>query len=190
MSASTLCPPGPKGHWLGGNLPDFRRDRLGYLTRMAREYGDVVALRFAHRHILLVSHPDLIEEVLVHRARHFIKHFAMRLNPLVLGKGLLTSEGDFWLKQRRLIQPAFNKNRLAGYAPAMVAAAERRLNAWLPGERRDIQADMMAITLEIAAQTLFGAEAADDAEEVRHALDHLQQNFVIRFNSLVPWPLW
>ena len=75
----------------------------------------------------LVSHPDLIEEILVTHSRHFIKHFALRLNPLVLGKGLLSSEGDFWLKQRRLAQPVFNRGRINSYAGAMTAIARRVL---------------------------------------------------------------
>jgi hypothetical protein len=92
--------PGPKGHWLKGNLTEFAADRLGFLTRIAREYGDVVAIRFLHRKILIVNHPDLVEEVLVTRNRSFIKHFALRMAKPTLGEGLLTSEGDFWRRQR------------------------------------------------------------------------------------------
>src|SRR5437879_6039793 len=139
---TSLHPPGPRGHWLSGNLPEFRLGRLEYLRQCAQSYGDVVALRFAHRRLLLVSHPDLIEEVLVTQNQNFIKHFALRLNPLLLGKGLLTSEGDFWLRQRRLVQPAFVRSRIASYAPAMVAATLRLLATWQAGQHRDIHADM------------------------------------------------
>src|SRR5215813_2242997 len=118
-------PVGPKGTWLGGNLPEFRKHRLDFLVRCVREHGDMVRLRFAHRPIYLVSHPDLIEEVLVTHSRHFRKHFALRLNPVILGNGLLTSDGDFWLRQRRLIQPVFNRSRIASYGGAMVEAAQR-----------------------------------------------------------------
>jgi cytochrome P450 len=127
---SRTHPPGPRGHWLSGNLPEFRVGRLEFLVDCARRYGDVVALRFAHRRILLVSHPDLIEDVLVTNNQDYIKHFALRLNPLLLGKGLLTSEGDFWLKQRRLVQPAFVRSRIAAYAPDMVAATLRLAASW------------------------------------------------------------
>src|SRR5437588_6173741 len=154
MGEALRVPLGPKGNWLSGNLPDFRSSRLDFLAHCARTYGDVTALRFAHRRIYLVSHPDLIEEVLVAHGRHFIKHFALRLNPLLLGKGLLTSEGDFWLRQRRLIQPVFVRSRIATYAPAMVAATLRLLASWQPGQQRDIHGDMMKLTLDIAAQTL------------------------------------
>jgi cytochrome P450 len=183
-------PDGPRGHWLGGNLPEFRRDRLEFFVRCARDFGDMVKLRFAHRRIYLASHPDLIEEVLVTQSRHFIKHFAMRLNPMVLGKGLLTSEGDFWLRQRRLIQPVFARNRILSYGPAMVTATERMLAGWKPGEARDIHEEMMRVTLAIAAKTLFNTEVDSDAQSIAHAMAVMQNNFLERFNSLIPLPLW
>jgi cytochrome P450 len=182
--------PGPPGHWFSGNLPEFRLGRLDYLRQCARNYGDVVALRFAQRRIILLSHPDLIEEVLVTHNHNFIKHFALRLNPLLFGTGLLTSEGDFWLRQRRLVQPAFVRSRIAAYAPAMVAATLRLLTSWQPGDRRDIHTDMMKLTLDIAAQTLFNVNAAGQAQEIAQALRVLQEVFTIRFNGLVPVPLW
>jgi cytochrome P450 len=183
-------PLGPKGHWLGGNLPEFRRDRLDFLTRCARTYGDVTRLRFAHRRVYLLNHPDLIEDVLVTQSRNFIKHFALRLNPLVLGQGLLTSEGDFWLRQRRLIQPVFVRSRIASYGPIMVAAARHVSDSWRAGERRDIMVEMMRLTLEIAAKTLFQADVADEAQDVVAALQILQDSFLRRFSSLVPMPIW
>ena len=183
-------PAGPKGHWLSGNLPDFRRDRLDFFVQCARDYGDVVKIRFAHRSIYLVNHPDGIEEVLVSKAKNFIKHFALRLNPLVLGKGLLTSESDFWLRQRRLIQPVFVRSRIVSYAAAMVTATQRLIADWKTGERRDIMADMMRVTLEIAAKTLFGSEVGKEAHAVAEAMDIMQNNFIERFNSLLPLPLW
>jgi cytochrome P450 len=183
-------PTGPKGSWLGGNLPEFRTHRLEFLTRCVREYGDMVKLRFAHRVIYLTSHPDLIEDVLVTHSKHFTKHFALRLNPVILGNGLLTSEGDFWLRQRRLIQPVFSRTRIAGYGPAMVEAAQRLIANWMPGEARDIHAEMMRVTLDIAAKTLFGAEVGDQAHAIAEALEVAQGNFLQRFNSLLPLPMW
>ena len=187
---NTENPPGPRGHWFSGNLPEFRQGRLEYLRQCARSYGDVVALRFALRPILLVSHPDLIEEVLVTQNQNFIKHFALRLNPLLLGKGLLTSEGDFWLRQRRLVQPAFVRSRIAAYAPAMVTATLRLVASWRPGESRNIHADMMKLTLDIAAQTLFHADAASEAQGIAEAMLVLQNCFTARFQGLLPVPLW
>jgi len=161
-----------------------------YLSQCVRTYGDVVALRFAQRRILLVSHPDLIEDVLVTQNQNFIKHFALRLNPLLFGKGLLTSEGSFWLRQRRLVQPAFVKSRIAAYVPDMVAATLRLLATWQAGERRNIHADMMKLTLDIAAQTLFHADASAQANDIAQAMGVLQDCFTVRFQGLLPMPIW
>jgi cytochrome P450 len=185
-----MLPPSPPGRLLTGQLHDFQHDRLRYMTRCVREYGDVTALRLGPRRVFLVNHPDPIEEVLVTKSRHFIKHFALRLNPLVLGKGLLTSEGDFWLRQRRLIQPAFVRSRLAAYGPTMVTAAERVLAEWKPGETRDMASEMSRITLDITAATLFGGDAHDSANEVRDILQFMQESFLVRFSRIIPIPIW
>jgi cytochrome P450 len=160
------------------------------MTRCAREYGDIASIRLGYRRIFLVNHPEPIEEVLVSQSKHFTKHFALRLNPLVLGNGLLTSEGEFWLRQRRLIQPAFVRSRLIAYGPTMVQAAERVLNEWKSGETRDMANEMMRITLDIAAQTLFDSDALDSAGEVRAALRFMQENFMRRFGRIVNIPIW
>jgi cytochrome P450 len=183
-------PPGPKGSWLGGNLSEFRRDRLGFFVRCAREYGDVVAVRFGHHRVYLVNHPDLIDSVLVSQAKHFSKHWAIRMNPLILGNGLLTSEGDFWLRQRRLAAPAFQKQRINTYAGSMVEITQRMLGRWRPGEEREILKEMMQLTLEIAAKTLFDADVTSEAADVGAALQVFHENFLARFGSPLPIPLW
>src|SRR5215831_3616552 len=145
----TRVPPRLKGRFLTGNLREFRHDRLGLFLRCARDHGDVVALRVGPIRAVVLNHPDAIEEVLVTQSKNFIKHFALRVNRLLLGNGLLTSEGDFWLRQRRLIQPAFVRQSVLGYADVMVAYTERLLAGWRDGEARDLHADMTRVTLEI-----------------------------------------
>src|SRR3954452_9096449 len=158
MSTTLQRPPGPKGHWLKGNLSQFVAGRLGFLEESFAKYGDVFRIRLGPKNILVVSHPDLIEEVLVAKNRHFIKHFALRRTKSTLGKGLLTSEGDFWRRQRKLAQPAFHRDKIAQHAAMMVGYTERMLATWKDGQRRDVQDDMMRLTLEIVAKALFGAE--------------------------------
>src|SRR5438046_6543460 len=97
---------GPKGRLLTGHLADVGADRLGFLARCAREYGDFVPLRLGFRPTLLVNDPAAVEEVLVHQHRCFAKTPALKVASRVLGQGLLTSEGERWRRQRRLIQPA------------------------------------------------------------------------------------
>jgi cytochrome P450 len=181
-------PPGPKGHWLTGNLPAFRRDRLGFLTECARTYGDVVGFRLGPRRMMLVNHPDLVEEVLVTKNRHFIKHFALRMTRSTLANGLLTSEGDFWLRQRRLAQPAFHRDRIAAHAAVMVALAERMLADWADGQVRDVQDDMMRLTLEIVARCLFDADVSGDSAEASVAMETLLRCFTARINKLIRLP--
>lgn len=181
-------PPGPKGNWLTGSLPAFRRDRLGFLSECARTYGDVVAFRLGPRKMILVNHPDQVEEVLVTNNRHYIKHFALRLTEKTLGNGLLTSEGDFWRRQRRLAQPAFHRERIAGHAEVMVAFTERMLQTWNSGQVLDVQEAMMRLTLEIIAQTLFGADVSGESANLSAAMETTLRSFTERVNHLIPLP--
>lgn len=183
-------PPGPKGHWLGGHLREFRADRLEFLTRLSREYGDVVAIRLGPARIWSLNHPDLIEDVLVTKNRIMHKHFALRSARPTLGEGLLTSEGDHWRRQRRLSQPAFHRDRVASYGQVMVESTERMLHGWQPGQRRDLQADMMQLTLEIVAKTLFDADVAGESAGIAHAMETLMASFTDRVNRLVKFPTW
>jgi cytochrome P450 len=175
---------------LRGSFPEFRGDLLGFLQRIAREYGDVAWFRLGRRPCVLVNHPDLIESVLVKNHRNFIKPFAFRFTRPVLGNGLLTSEGDFWRRQRRLAAPAFRGERIAEYAPDMVASALRMTDSWHDGETRDIHADMMQVTLDIVARTLFGADVRDESDEVDVALRGVLRSFSTSFNRAIPIPAW
>jgi cytochrome P450 len=181
-------PPGPKPHFLTGHLPEMRRDLLGLYVRCAREFGDVTLLRIGLKRVYLLSHPDLIEEVLVTQHRNFIKHYALRMNKTLLGDGLLTSNGDLWLRQRRLVQPAFHRDRLAAYAEFMTAYAERLAASWRDGEVRDLHKEMTRLTLEIIAKTLFNADVRDRAQEVGEALTEAMGNFSGRFFRLIRIP--
>ena len=190
LEMNRAVPPGPKGHWLRGSIREFARDRLGFLDENFRSYGDVVAFRLGPYRIVQVNHPDLIEDVVVTRNRSFIKHFALKQTKTTLGKGLLTSEGDFWRRQRKLAQPAFHRDRIAGYADVMVRYGERMLNSWADGQVRDVQDDMMRLTLEIVAKTLFDAEMAGEAADASAAMDTLMRCFTARLNSPVKLPEW
>src|SRR5262249_28119818 len=126
--------------------------------------------------------------VLVTNARNFIKHFVLRMNPILLGNGLLTSDGAFWLRQRRLIQPAFHKDRINAYGDVMVAFTEHMLAGWRDGETRDMHADMMQLTLEIVAKTLFDSDVSNKGHDVGAALQTALHYFSERFRSLIRLP--
>src|SRR5215472_13392053 len=171
-------PPGPKGHFLLGNLAAVSRDWLGFYSRCAKDYGDVVKLRYLHVPICLLIHPRDIEYVLVVNPGNFTKSADYRALARVLGNGLLTNEGKSWQHQRGLIQPAFRRENILSYAPVMTRAASRLLGSWINGESRNVHDDMMAATLQIVAQCLFGAEVASVAERVGKAMQVVTDNFV------------
>ncbi|HEV3082020.1 MAG TPA: cytochrome P450 [Gemmataceae bacterium] len=189
MSARTQ-PPGPKGHWLKGNLAEFRRDSLGFITHCAREYGDIVSLKLGPKRVYLLNHPDLIEQVLVTQNRNFIKHFITRLLQRILGEGLLNSEADIWLRQRRLAQPAFHRSRIEAYGRVMVEFTENMLRTWKEGESRDIHVEFMRLALGIVAKTLLNADAGGEANTVASALEFLLKDFLYRWETLLPVPRW
>ncbi len=175
MALATL-PPGPKGRYLTGNLLDYARDPLGFLTECSRNYGDVVRLRFPGLPLYLLNNPDHVEYVLVRNNRNFIKSRYFRRELGFLGQGLLNSEGEFWRRQRRLAQPAFHRQRINAYGEVMVSYTERMLAMWRDGETRDIHQEMMRLLLEIVAKVLFDAEIAESGE-VREALDRAIKRF-------------
>lgn len=174
------APPGPKGHLIGDNLPEYGRDPLGFLKSCARSYGDVVRLRFLGQTFYLLSRPDLIESVLVTNNRNFMKSKILKRNGRLLGDGLLTSEGEFWRRQRRLAQPAFHRRRIASYGEVMASYAERRIESWRGGQIMDIHREMMGLTMEIVAKTLFDADVSAEAREVGEALKMAMKDFSSR----------
>lgn len=183
-------PTGPKGRFFVGNLNQFRGDRLGFFTNCVQTYGNVVPFRLGPRRCLLISDPELIEQVFITNARQFIKHFALRMYKPILGNGLVTAEGDLWRRQRKLSAPAFQPAQMAGYAQVMVAATDRMLEAWPGGDVRDVHVDMTKLTLEIACKTLFGAGAAADAAEVGQALHVAMEVIGSRLGRVIRSPLW
>jgi cytochrome P450 len=176
-------PAAPPAHPVWGNLADLRRGWLEGLTRYAREYGDVVPMRLGPRRALLLSRADLVEQVLVSQARSFGKSPALRNARRLLGGGLLTSEGDRWRRQRRLLQPAFQRQRVAAYGESMVRQSERLTERWRDGDRRDLHAEMMRLTLGIVARALFDVDVEREAAAVGAALEVTLARFGARMNS-------
>lgn len=184
-------PPGPRGHFLLGSGPDFARDQLGFYAACAREFGDIVPVRLGPRRGLLVYHPDAIEEVLVTRNRDFVKSPGVRLLAPVLGNGLFLSEGGVRLRQRRLVQPAFHRQRVLAYGEVMTAYTARRLAGWKDGDVLDAHAEMIALTQVIVAKTLFDADVSDESYSIAQALNVLIEDFGARLGSVLQFlPDW
>jgi cytochrome P450 len=159
------------------DLLAFRRDPLKFLTRIAREHGDIVHFRMGPQHVLLLNHPELIRDALVTRGDHFHKGRALQRSKRLLGEGLLTSEGEYHRRQRRLAQPAFHRRRVESYGAAMVEYAARNSDRWHDGETRDIAHEMTRLTLSIVGKTLFDADVESEADEIGRALTEMLELF-------------
>jgi cytochrome P450 len=138
-----LPPKGPKVPWPFGVSPMNRTDPLGLLEGWARQFGDIFRWRTLYFFVVFVNHPDLVEKVLVSESRNYMKGRGLQANRELFGNGLLTSEGDSWLRQRRLMQPAFHRERIAAYAGTMIEQGRLLAESWRDGETRDVHADLM-----------------------------------------------
>jgi cytochrome P450 len=173
--------PGPRGLPLLGDVLAFRADRLAFLTRLARDHGDVATFRIGPYRVWQLAHPEQVRDVLVANAARFRKGPVLQRARLVLGDGLLTAEGDQHRRDRRLLQPAFSSRRVAGYADAMVDRAERAARSWEPDVPFDLHAATVRITLASAGATLLGTEVEDDVDLVASAIEDLLSAYKLAF---------
>jgi cytochrome P450 len=170
-----------------GVLPRFRKDPPGYLLGVARTHGDLAYLRLANQNAYLVSHPDWIRDILVTHQANFTKSRMLERAKVLLGEGLLTSEGEFHHRQRRLVQPAFHRDRLARYASDMVSCAARAAGQWKSGATLDVHQEMLRLTLAIVGRTLFSADVSSDADEIGAAMNQI---FGLFDTLLLPFSDW
>jgi cytochrome P450 len=147
-------------------------------------------MRFLNQRCVVAAGPEPIEQVLVSGAKSYRKHFVVRFLMPVFGNGLFTSEGDFWRRQRKLVQPAFHRGKIARFGETMVDYAEHAAGDMRPGEVRDVHADMSRLTLLIACKTLFDADVRGQASEVATALEHLQDATTELIDQKIPLPAW
>ena len=178
--ATTTLPPGPGSARFGERLLGFiafRRDPLKFLTRMAREHGDIVHFTMGPQPVFMLNHPDLVRDALVTHQDHFIKGRALQRSKRLLGEGLLTSEGEHHRRQRRLAQPAFHRKRVESYGAVMAATAARHSSRWRDGDEVDISHEMMLLTLAIVGKTLFNADVEGEADDVGQAMNQIMGMF-------------
>jgi cytochrome P450 len=181
-----MHPPGPKNRFPGANLRAMQYDPLRFLTRLTREYGDSASFRVARARLFFFAHPDHVRDVLVTRNASFMKGIALQRTKIVLGEGLLTSEGELHKRQRRLAQPAFHRERIQRYGEEMVEKALAARESWHDGEELDVGHEMMRLTLAVVAKTLFDADVDDEADEIGAALTELMLMFPILLHPLAP----
>ncbi len=170
-------PPGPSRRLPGAIALAFSRGRLQLLEQLTRRYGDVVYFEIAGAPFTVLNHPDFVRDVLVTRHRAFHKGVGLERARMLLGHGLLTSEDDFHARQRRLLLPAFHRERIAGYGDAMVSHTRRRVDRWREHSVIDVAAEMAALALAIAGTTLFDADVEGEASEIGEAVSDALASF-------------
>lgn len=187
-------PPGPRGNFLLGTLKDFRRNPQRFLLSLAQEYGDVVRYRNAFWSTYLFTHPDQVKHILQENSRNYSKDTLnwKTLKP-AFGEGLLTSDGPLWLRQRRLMQPAFHQRRVIEFTTLMTEATTKMLERWEPiaqrGEAIDVSAEMMKVTLEIIGKALFSSDIRGEARPIGEAVTGILDYFQHQVTTSIPLPL-
>ena len=171
---SLLPIPGPRGRTLLNDLQQMQTNPLFLLYKNSQQYGDFIYYPLRIMNVFLVNHPDAIQHILQLNHRNYSKEtFQYNLLSSITGKGLLTSDGEFWLRQRRLIQPAFHRNRITGFSNLIIETTQSMLERWdrlsRTGKPLDIDTEMMQLTLAIVGKALFGIDLTDQASELSKA---------------------
>jgi cytochrome P450 len=156
------------------------RSPLAFFANLVRRYGEVVHFKASGEHMYLVTNPRHVRDILVTNQRNFRKGRGLERTKGLLGEGLLTSEGETHLRQRRLMQPAFHKDRIATYAAVMTEYAEHAASQWTDGATMDVAEEMMRLTLNVVGKTLFNADVGSQAKDVGTALAAVMGSFWIR----------
>lgn len=160
-----------------GFMWNMLRNPLNALTELAQEQGDIARVKLRKRDLFLLNHPEFIEQVLVKQQANFIKGPSLQRARILLGEGLLTSEGEEHLAQRRTLQPAFHRQRMEEYLPVMNENTIAQISRWQNGAHVDMSAEMMRLTLNIALWSFFGSAPKGTVERVSESMGTLMKLF-------------
>ena len=184
-------PPGPPGIHGVRNLVRFARDQLVFLRELADQYGDVVELKFLGRPFFLINHPDDVEAVLVKHARVMLRDEYIVVLERLLGKGLLTSDGELWKHQRKRMAQAFVPKRIRSYGDAMVRVTLAALRPWGDGQTINLHQEISRVTMEVVADVLFGSGIGpDDVRTVRGAMEIVNEYLANSPEAILKLPGW
>ncbi len=186
-------PPGPEKGIPLSEAREVQQDTLGYIMKAADKYGDIVRYPIGFWNIYFLNHPDYIQHVMLDNWQNYGRNtFQYNNFRYVTGDGLLTTDGDFWLRHRRLAQPSFHRQRLVGLVDKMVVVIERTMHRWADleqaGKSLDIDEEMMRVALEIVGQALFSIDLTDDAHDLAHDMLELLDYVVFRAKMLIAPP--
>jgi cytochrome P450 len=175
-------PPGMQRNLLWFALRKFRPANPIFLFQyLAETYGDIAHYKIGPHHIVFLNNPEYIREVLVVQNDNFIKERTVQRTKMLLGEGMITSEGAVHRAQRMAAQPAFHRQRIGEYAQVIVEEASHISDSWQAGETRNIAGDMMRLTLNVVARTLFATDLRDEAYELAAAINRIMglYNFLV-----------
>jgi len=177
-------PPGPSWWTMPKQISGLAQDPRGFMTHLAETWGPIMRYHIAMEKLVLVTEPELIEEVLVKKHSSFHKDPITRLLEWVLGNGLVTSEDDFWKRQRKLMAPPLTKKQIQSYADSMVKQTLRLVEKYKDNEVRDLHHDMMEVTLEIVVETLFGTTPGKQTARVGEAMETFMYQFTLELSTI------
>lgn len=172
---SYQLPPGPKPKPIVGNILEFRKEPLAFLTRLQQQYGRASTLYFGSEQMIMFTTPEAVRSLLIENAKNFTIREVTRGLQLLLGDGLLTIDGDLHRQQRHLMLPAFHRKRVESYRNVMIAYTERMLQGWQSGHQVDIAVEMQQLTLQIVAKALFNVDLTQESSILRTAFDQVRQ---------------
>jgi cytochrome P450 len=194
MTTSAPLPPMPPGHWLWGHQLQRQSDPLGLYLKARQQLGDVVRFRMGYVHVEQLTHPDHVKHVLADASARYTKGTVFDKTRPLVGNGLLTAEGDFWKRLRRLAQPAFHKERLASLATMMTDTISERLQSWKPsvdaGRPVPLFQELMKLTLTVVVRSLFSSDVKEHTRTLGDAFTTALEVTNERIISPLPYQSW
>src|SRR3989442_8386818 len=172
---SYQLPPGPKPRPVVGNLLEFRKDQLSFATRLQQQYGKAFTFYFGKAPMVMFTTTEAVRYVLVENAKNFTNREVTQGLRLLLGDGLLTTDGEFHRQQRRLMLPAFHRKRVENYRDTMIDYTGRMLDHWQPGQQVDVAVEMQRLTLRIVARALFDVDLTQESHALGSAFDNARE---------------
>jgi len=185
-SAAARAIPGPHGQPILGSMSEFQHDRLGFMTRLQTDYGGVAQFRVANLSMIQVTHPDGVQRILQDNNHNYVRGALYASMRAMAGNGLPFNDGDFWLRQRRLMQPSFHRARVDAFGSLITAAAQAMLQRWEPaarsGQPLDVAAELTRLTMVVVAQALFGQAVYDEEDAIGSAISTVLDDMAYRFD--------
>lgn len=173
-----------------GSMKEYVADPIGFIGKHQQEFGDIFQFRLAHRKLTVICNPAEVQHILQTNHRNYIKSLAYRKLQLLLGQGLFTSEGEFWLRQRRLAQPAFHKEQIAGYARIISVLTQEMIERWKAHDSLSINTEMTHLTLRIISKTLLGIDIQEQGGTIEEHLPPALKFMIKRITTAFSTPLF